>query len=178
VCKIILSSGSALHDREVGAVVRGAMLGDRGKHGLMVRGGVDREETVGTSSEALSDVGSNDTVTVRGSIDALEERELGRVGGRGLVGRSQWLDDGVSVAEGDAGVVDPRWSSVVVALSVREEAELYSGGGVSRQKVPGSHPGTHLHVLNLHLDREGFICVDSAEVLWKHELGASEGPLR
>jgi len=132
VCKIILSSGSALHDREVGAVVRGAMLGDRGKHALMVRGGVDREETVGTSSEALGDVSSNATVSIRRSIGALEERGLGRVGGRGLVGRGQWLNDGVCVAEGDAGVVDLRWSGVVVALSVREEAELYSGGGISR----------------------------------------------
>jgi len=104
------------------------MLGDRGKHGLMVRSGVDGEKTVGTSREALGDVSSNDTVAIRRSIDALEEREAGKVGGRSLVGRSQWLDDGVSVAEGDAGVVDLRWSSVVVALSVREEAELYSGG--------------------------------------------------
>jgi len=43
--------------------------------------------------------------------------------------------------------------------------------------VPRSHPGTHLHVLNLHLDCEGFICVDSAEVLWENELGAREDVL-
>ena len=98
----------------------------------MVRGGVDRENTVGTSKEALGDVSSNNTVAIRRSIDALEGRELGKVGGRGPVGRGQWLDDGTRVVEGDAGVVDLRWSGVVVASSVREEAELYSGGGVSR----------------------------------------------
>jgi len=43
--------------------------------------------------------------------------------------------------------------------------------------VPRSHPGTHLHVPNLHLDREGFICVDSAEVLWENEIGAREDVL-
>ena len=32
----------------------------------------------------------------------------------------------MSVAEGYAGVVDLRWSGVVVALSVREEAKLYN----------------------------------------------------
>jgi len=61
------------------------MLGDRGKHGLMVRSGVDREETVGTSREALGDISSNDTVAIWRSIDTLEERELGRVGGLSLV---------------------------------------------------------------------------------------------
>jgi len=108
------------------------MLGDRGEHGLMVRSSVDREETVSTRGEALSDVSSDDTVTVRRSIDTLEERELGRVGGLSLVERGERLDDDVGVAEDDASVVDLRWSGVVVALSVREEAELCSGGSVSR----------------------------------------------
>ena len=85
ICKYGLSSVSALHDREVDTVVQDAMLGDRGEHGLVVRSGVDREETVSTRGEALGDVSSNDTVTVWRSINALEKRELGRVGGLSLV---------------------------------------------------------------------------------------------
>jgi hypothetical protein len=103
------------------------MLSYRGEHRLVVRSGVDREETVGTGGEALGDVSSNDTVAVRGSIDALEERELSGVGGLSLVERREWLDDDVSVADDDAGLVDLSRSSVVVALCVREEAELYRG---------------------------------------------------
>jgi len=52
-------------------------------------------------------------------------------------------------------------------------AEVVSVG----QKAPRSHTGTHLHVLNLHLDNEGFICIESAEVLWENELGAREDVL-
>ena len=40
-----------------------------------------------------------------------------------------------------------------------------------------SHTTAYLHVPNLHLDREGFICVDSAEVRWENELGAREDVL-
>lgn len=122
----VLSSVSALHDRKVDAVVHAAMLSDRGEHRLVVRRGVDREETVGTSGEALADISSNDTVAVRGSIDALEERELGDVGGLSLIERREWLDNYVSVTKDDAGVVELSWSGVVVELGVREEAELYS----------------------------------------------------
>jgi len=39
------------------------------------------------------------------------------------------------------------------------------------------HAGTHLHVLNLHLYREGFIYIDSVELLWENERGAREGVL-
>ena len=45
------------------------------------------------------------------------------------------------------------------------------------QNAPRCHTGTHLHVLNLHLDDEGFICVDSAGVLWENEFGAREDVL-
>jgi hypothetical protein len=76
---------SALDNREVDAIVHDAMLGDRGKHRLVVRSGVDREETVGTRSEALGDISSNDTGAIWRSIDALEKRELGRVARLSLV---------------------------------------------------------------------------------------------
>jgi len=92
----------------------------------MVRSGVDREETVGTSNEALGDVGRNDTVAICRSINAVEEHELGRVGGLSLFELGEGLNDDVSEAEDDAGVVDLRWCGVVVTLSVWEEAELYS----------------------------------------------------
>ena len=45
------------------------------------------------------------------------------------------------------------------------------------RRAPRSHAGTHLHVLDLHLVGQGFICVDSAEVLWENELGAWEDVL-
>ena len=122
----VLSYVSALHDREVDAVVHAAVLGDRGEHGLMVRSGVDREETVGTSGEAFGDISSNDTIAVRGSVDTLEERERGGVGGLSLIERGERLNDDVSVTNDDAGVVELSWSGIVVELGVREEAELYS----------------------------------------------------
>ena len=122
----VLSYVSALHDREVDAVVHAAVLGDRGEHGLMVRSGVDREETVGTGGKALGDISSNDTSTVRRSVDTLEERERSGVGRLSLIERGEWLNDDVSVTKDDAGVVELSWSGVVVELGVCEEAELYS----------------------------------------------------
>ena len=123
-CTNVASGVSALHDREVDAVVHAAVLGDRGEDRLVVRRGVDREEPVGASGEALANVGGNDAVVVRGRVDALEEGERGGVRGLGLVERGEGLDDDVGVAEGDAGVVDLCRSSVVVGLRVREEAKL------------------------------------------------------
>ena len=120
----VLSFVSALHDRKVDAVVHAAMLGDRGEHGLMVRRGVDREETVGTGGQALANISSNDTVAVRGAVDALEERELGDVGGLSLIERGEWFDNYVSVTNDDAAAVELSWSGVVVELGVREEAKL------------------------------------------------------
>jgi len=145
---------SDLRDREVDAVVEAAVLGDRGEHGHVVRRGVDREETVGTSGKALGDISSNETGTVGGRVDALEERELGGVQGFSLIERGEWLDNYVSVTEDDASIVELSWSGVVVELGVREEAEV--------------------HVLNLHLDGEGFIHLESTEVLGEEELGAGE----
>lgn len=150
------------------------MLGDRREHGHVVRSGVDREETVGTSREALGDVGSNDTVAVGRSVDTLEERKLGGVGGLSLVERGERLNDDVSVAEDNAGCVDLRWSGVVVGLGVGEEAELYNEVVSVGRTAPRSRAVTHLHVLNLHLDGEGYICADSAEVLGVNKLGAGE----
>jgi len=170
----VLSSISTLHDCEVDAVIHAAMLGDRGKHGLMVRRGVDREETVGTSGKALGDISSNDTVAVRGSVDALEERELGGVGGLSLIERGEWLDNYVSVTKDDAGVVELSWSGVVVELGVREETELYTEEASVGRTMSRYYVVTHIHVLNLHLDGEGFIRLESAEVLGEKELGAGE----
>jgi len=140
----------------------------------MVRSGVDGEETVGTSGEALGDVSSNNTVAIRGSVDALEEREPGGIGGLSLVERGEELDDNVSVTDDDAGVIDLSRSGVVVALGVREETELYREVASVGRTTPRSYAATHLHVLNFHLDGEGFIRRDSAEVLGENKLGAGD----
>ena len=125
-------SVSTLHDCEVDAVVHAAVLGNRGKNRLVVRGSVDREETVGTGGKALGDVSSNDTGTVRGSVEALEESELGRVRGLGLVEGGEGFDDDMRVTDDNASVVDLSRSSVVVGLSVHEETELYDEVGIGR----------------------------------------------
>ena len=128
----VLSCVFALRDREVDAVVHDAVLGDRGENRHVVRRGVDREETVGASGEALGYVCGNDAVAVGGSVDALEERELGGVGGLSLLERGEGLDDDVGVSKDDAVVVDLGGSGVVVGLGVREETELHDEGGVRR----------------------------------------------
>ena len=170
----VLSCVSALRDREVDAVIHAAVLGDRSEHRLVVRSGVDREETVGTSSEALGDISSNDTIAIRGSVDTLEERERGGVGGLSLIERGESLNDDVSVTKDDVGVVELSWSGVVVELGVREEAELYSEVASVGRTTPRYHAVTYCHVLNLHLDGEGLIRLESAEVLGENELAAGE----
>jgi hypothetical protein len=164
----------ALHNREVDAVVHTAVLGDRGEHRLVVRCGIDREEAVGARHEALGDAGSNEAVAVRGGVDALEERELGRVRGLGLVERGEGLDDNVGVADDDTGVIDLGRGGVVVGLGVREEAELHNEAGLVGRTILNSHSITHLHVLNLQLDGEGFIRLDSAEVPREGKLSAGD----
>jgi len=79
------SSVSVLRDCEVNTVVHATVLGDRGEHRLVVRRGVDRKEAVGTRGETLCDVSGNNTVAIGGGVDALEESELGHIGGLGLV---------------------------------------------------------------------------------------------
>jgi len=72
----VLPPVPALHDREVDAVVHDAMLGDRGKHRLVVRSGVDLEEAVGTSSDALDGVSSNDPVAIQRGMTPLKNASL------------------------------------------------------------------------------------------------------
>ena len=71
-------------------VVERTVLRDSDKDRLVVRGGVDRRKTVDTSGETTGNVSREDTVR-RGGVQALEERELGRVRGRGLVERGERL---------------------------------------------------------------------------------------
>ena len=64
--------------------------------------------------------------------DALEEGEPDGIGRLGLVKRGDGLDDDVGVAEDDASVVDLCRSGVVVALRIREEAELHDRGAIGK----------------------------------------------
>jgi len=59
------------------------MLGDQSKHGLMVRSGVDREETVGTSSVPLATSAVTTQSPFGGALTPLKNANL--VGSTGEV---------------------------------------------------------------------------------------------
>ena len=131
-------------------VIEGAVLCNSDEDGLVVRGGVDRGKAVGSSRETTRDVSGEDAV-LRGAVEALEERELGRVEGRGLVERGEGLDDDVRVA-GDVAVGRDRLGrGEVVLVRVHERARV--------------------QVLDRHLDREVLVRGDRLPVLGEHELG-------
>jgi len=95
-----LPSVSALHDRGVDAVVRDAMLGPRQAQ-LVVRSGVDLEETVGTGSG----VSSNGPVAFQRSI----KMRVCRFGDSNWSSdRGGWLDEDIGVAESDSSITDLR----------------------------------------------------------------------
>ena len=131
-------------------VIERAVLCNSDEDGLVVRGGVDRGKAVGSSRETTRDVSGEDAV-LRGAVEALEERELGRVEGRGLVERGEGLDDDVRVA-GDVAVGRDRLGrGEVVLVRVHERARV--------------------QVLDRHLDREVLVRGDRLPVLGEHELG-------
>lgn len=84
------------------------MLGDGNEHRLVVGGGVDGRELVGASRETVGDVGGEDAVH-GGGVQALEECELRRVGGGGLVDCGEQFDDDVGVSNNVTLCVDPLW---------------------------------------------------------------------
>ena len=125
------------------------MLRNSDEHGLVVRGGVDGRETVGAGGEAARDVSGEDAV-LRGAVETLEERELGRVEGRGLVERGERLDDDVRVA-GD------------VAIG-------RDGLRGCKEVLGRVHERARVQVLDRHLDGEVLVRGDCLAVLGEHEL--------
>jgi len=69
----------------INGIIQGAMLSNSNQSGLMVCSSVDRGELVDTSWETLIDTRSEDTIVVRGGVEALEEREDIGVGNSGRV---------------------------------------------------------------------------------------------
>lgn len=130
-------------------VVEGTVLGDGDERGLVVRGGVDGRQAVGTCGETTGDGRGEDAVG-RLVVETLEEHERGGVCGRGLVERRELVDDDVRVAVDVARTVDGLGRGEVVLVRVREEAGV--------------------EVLDRHRDREVLVSGDRLPVLGEREL--------
>lgn len=133
----------------VDGVIERSVLRDCDEHRLVVRGRVDRRETVDTLRETTGDDSGEDAVLGL-VVQALEERELGRVEGARLVERLELLDDDVRVAVDVAVRVGHLGRGEEVLVRVREEASV--------------------EVLDRHLDREVLVRGDRLAVLGEDEL--------
>jgi hypothetical protein len=131
-------------------VVERAVLRDGDEHRLVVRGRVDRGDAVEALGEAASDVRGEDAV-LGGVVEALEEREAGRVRRRRLVGRLELLDDDVRVA-----------------LDVPLRVHLLRRGKVVRVRV---HEVARLEVRDGERDGEGRVGRERRAVRRELELG-------
>ena len=127
------------------------MLSNGNDSGLVIRRRVNRSHAVNTSGKTIGNSNLHIALRVGRSVDTLEERELGRVGGRGLRKRGDLLDNDVRVTNDVAVVADLLRCRVVVALCIDEVA--------------------HLQVLDGHNNRECLVGLDGVEVLRVRELG-------
>ena len=85
-------------DSEVDDVVEETVLGLGDEDRLVVGRGVDATKTVDTGGETSGDVNVEVALRIRGSVHALEERELGVIKRRRLVDLVERLDDEVRVS--------------------------------------------------------------------------------
>jgi hypothetical protein len=127
------------------------MLGNTSQSGLMVRSGVDREHPVHASGETLVEGSTESAITVKRSIETLEESELCGVKRLRIVEAPQLLNDQVRMSNEDTVSVDLSGSGVVGQLSVGECASL--------------------EVLELEFGGEGLVCWDLAKVKGEDEFG-------
>ena len=77
-----------------------SVLSDSDERGLMVGGRVDGRHLVHSGGEPSGNLGREDAVLGR-VVESLEERKLGRVGGRGRCERIDLLDHDVTVSDQD-----------------------------------------------------------------------------
>lgn len=139
-----------LLDGEVDHVVERTVLGNSNEHWLVVRRSVDGRHAVGTRGETTRNIRADNAIDRR-AVDTLEESELGRRQGRGLVQRLKLLNDDVRVANDVALRVHLLRRRVVVRVRVHEVARL--------------------EVVDRHRDGECLVGLDRVEVLRVRELG-------
>jgi len=140
-----------LLDSEVNHIIQRPVLSNSNQYRLVVRRGVDARKPVRAGGETRRDVRSEHAALRRG-VQALEERELGRVRRGRLVERRQLLDDDMAVP-------------LYLPLRVRELRR----GKVVLLRV---HEEARVQVVDRHLDRERRVRLDGAQVLRELELGA------
>ena len=126
------------------------MLGNSNEDGLMVGGGIDRSETVGTSGQTTCDISRQDT-TLSFVVQTLEEGELSRV-------RRLSRGDGLNLLDDD----------VRVTLDITLSVDLLRSGEVV---LVGVDEVTGLEVLDGHRNRESGVGLDSLTVNRECELG-------
>jgi len=126
------------------------VLGNGDDHRLVVGRRVDRADSVGTLGHARGDGSAQDIVDTR-IVDTLEEDELGRVVGRGLVNGGQGLDDHVAMADNEA-------------LGIK-------GLGGRKVGLLGIGENTSVQVVDVQLRGEACVGRDGAVVLGEQVLG-------
>lgn len=134
----------------INRIIKRTMLSDGSDNRLMVSSCIDGRELIKACGKTVGDI-SSELTAHSGSIQALEESELFRIGGSGLVERSELFDNDVRVTFDLTLSVELLGCGKVVLLRIDEE--------------------TGLHVLDLHLDRECRIGFQSPKVLGEGKLG-------
>lgn len=137
-------------ETHVDHVIEGTVLCDSHKDRLVVRRRVDARDPVRALGEAVRYLGRKHT-TLRGIVQALEERELRRVRGRRVLDAVDLLDHDVRVSLDVARVVDLLRRAEVVRRRVHE---------VARREPADRH---------LHGERR--VRLDCVQVLREHKLG-------
>jgi hypothetical protein len=120
----------------------------------MVRSGVDREHPVHARRETLVECSAKSTISVKRSVETLEESELGGVKRLRIVEAPQLLNNQMRMPNEHAVSIDLSGSGVVGQLSVGECASL--------------------EVLDLEFRGKGLICGDLAKVKGEDEFGGGD----
>ena len=126
------------------------MLSNGNQDGCMVGRRVDRRKLVCTRRKTIGHIDGHNAFRVRRSVDALEERKLGRVRGLRRVDGVQFLDDTVGVPDDGVLCVQLLGTREVVGLCVGETSRL--------------------EMIEHHLDLELGVCLDCAKILGVDEL--------
>lgn len=148
------------------------MLSNSNKDRLVVGSSVDSRKSVEACGDASSDVDLDLASPVHSGVDALEERELGRVRRGRLAHRVELLDDDVRVADDIAVLVRDLWRTVVRLLRVRERADLEARDGDNDRER-----GVGLDGLGVAVGREdelggGDVLLPGDDAHWNRVAGA------
>ena len=135
----------------VNCVIERAMLGNRAQDGLVIGRSIDRGELVSTSRKTIVNISGQDPISVRFSVQTLEECKDSRIRGVCLTKRAELFDNNVRVSLNNALRVQLLRSTEIVLVSIDEVASF--------------------QILDRHLDGELLVGRHFSSIGWEDKFG-------